>query len=122
MIAPVVGGLVFFFQKVAYEQGFRSLAIIDYADFSLAFGILMGAGAIVGDLIKSYYKRKEGIAPGKPWILYDQLDFVIGGIIGAAFVYVPRAEVTLTLLIVSPPLHFLFNYIGYLLHINDTKY
>ncbi len=120
--AVLAGGVVFWLQKIAYQAGFRSLAVIDYADFSVLLGFLLGAGAIVGDLVKSYYKRKEGIKPGHSWIPFDQLDFVVGGIVGSFFLYVPPARIVLVLLVVSPLLHVLFHYIGYLLKMNDTRW
>ena len=120
--AVLAGGLVFWLQKIAYGMGFRSLAVIDYTDFSVLLGFLLGGGAILGDLVKSYYKRKGGIKPGHSWVPFDQLDFVIGGIIGSFFLYVPPASIMLVLLIVSPVLHALFHYIGYLLNMNGTKW
>jgi CDP-2,3-bis-(O-geranylgeranyl)-sn-glycerol synthase len=115
----IFGGLVFLLQKIAYGQGFTSLAMIDYSDYPILLGALMGLGALVGDSVKSYYKRKEGIPPGKSWIPFDQLDFVFGGIIFSFLVYVPKAEVVLILIIASPILHIATNTIGYLLKIRD---
>ena len=122
LFATLVGGLIFWLQKIAYIKGFTTFAIIDYSGFSLALGFLMGFGAIFGDLIESYYKRKMGIAPGKPWIPFDQLDFVIGAFVFSFFVYVPKASVVLILLIASPLLHIATNRIGYWLKINKGKW
>ena len=33
------------------------ISLIDYSDFSLLLGFLLGFGAILGDLVKSYFKR-----------------------------------------------------------------
>ena len=85
-------------------------------------GALLGLGAILGDLVESYYKRKAGIPSGKSWKPWDQLDFVIGGIIFSFFVFVPPAEVVLVLLIFSPLLHIGANYLGYYLKINKKKW
>ena len=35
---------------------------------------------MAGDSMKSLVKRRIGIAPGKPWIPWDQLDFVLGAL------------------------------------------
>ena len=115
-------GLVFWVQQVLYKHGFQSLALIDYSDFTVLFGFLLGLGALLGDLVKSYYKRKADIAPGQPWIPFDQIDFVIGALVVGFLVYVPPIEVVLVLLVVSPVLHLLVNYIGYLLGINKKKW
>ena len=120
--ATLVGGIVFWLQKVAYIQGFRSWAVIDYADFSIFLGLLLGAGAIIGDMVKSYYKRKAKIKEGDRWVPFDQIDFVIGGIVFSFFVYVPPAEVVLILLIASPLLHIMTNFIGYWLKISENMW
>jgi len=121
IVATLVGTLVFALQKWAYSAGFTSWALIDYSGFSLLYGTFLGFGAIAGDAIESYYKRKQNIPPGKSWIPYDQLDFVVGGLVASLFFYVPPAEVALTLVVVSPLLHFLVKYIGYLLKLEKTK-
>ena len=121
LIATLTGGLIFWLQKIAYLKGFTAWAIIDYSGFSLLLGFLMGFGAIFGDLVESYYKRKAEIAPGKPWIPFDQLDFVIGALVLSFFVYVPKASVILILLLASPLLHILFNRIGYWLKLQNNK-
>ncbi len=120
--AIIVGGLIFWLQKVLYVKGFQELALIDYADFPLWFGFLQGAGVIMGDLVKSYYKRKHDIKPGEHWLFWDQADFVIGGLVLGFLVYVPPAGTTAILLLLSPILHVVVNYIGYLLKISVKKF
>lgn len=117
--ATVVGGLVFWLQKLIPIE---SLWLIDYNDFSILLGVLLGLGAIMGDAVKSYYKRKAEIKPGKSWVPFDQLDFVIGGIVFSWFVYVPKIEVVVMLLLISPLLHVSANLIGYWLGINKNKF
>lgn len=122
VIAVIIGTLVFYLQKTAYQLGFTQLALIDYSDFSLMLGFLLGLGAISGDLVKSYYKRKSGIKPGKLWPFWDQIDFVFGALLFSFFVYVPAAEVAVVLILASPLLHIATNYIGYFLGIRDVKF
>ncbi|HLD39557.1 MAG TPA: CDP-archaeol synthase [Candidatus Nanoarchaeia archaeon] len=122
VVAILVGGLVFLLQKALYNIGFQSWALIDYADFPGYFGFLQGAGVILGDLVKSFYKRKQGIKSGNPWWGWDQVDFVIGGLLLGFLVYVPPAGTVLLLMIVSPILHLLANNIGYLLKIKKNKF
>ncbi|MBI2662684.1 CDP-archaeol synthase [Candidatus Woesearchaeota archaeon] len=120
--AVVLGTLVFALQKYVYSLGYTSLSLLDYNGFSLWLGITMSAGAIFGDLLKSYYKRKEGINPGESWLFWDQMDFVIGGIIGSSIIYVPYVDVVVVLLIASPLLHIVVNYIGFLLGMREKKF
>lgn len=119
--ATLVGGIIFIIQKILYSIGFTQLAIIDYSDFSPLLGFALGFGAIMGDLIKSYYKRQAEIAPGQPWYVFDQIDFVIGAIVGSFLIYVPNIEVIVVLLVASPLLHLGANYIGFLLGMRERK-
>ena len=43
--------------------------------FSLCFG------ALIGDIIESFFKRRIGKNRGENWIIFDQLDFIIGALI-----------------------------------------
>lgn len=40
--------------------------------------LFLASGALLGDLVKSYFKRRRGIAAGKAWPLMDQLDAIVG--------------------------------------------
>ncbi len=121
--ACLTGILVFLIQKWLFGfEFFYRISIIDYGDFSVLLGLLLGLGAIAGDSVGSFYKRRAGIAPGKSWKPWDQLDFVIGGLVLSWLVYVPRVGVTLVLLIVSPFLHMLFSRIGYWLGLKKVKF
>ena len=122
VLGTVVGGIIFILQQLAYGSGFTSLAIIDYADFSPLLGFLLGLGALVGDTVKSYYKRKAHVAPGQPWIPWDQSDFVVGGLLGSFVLYVPPADVALVLLVFSPFLHIVTNHLAYWLGIRKEKW
>ena len=60
--------------RIAWEGSVTSY------DHWLELGLRFGGGAMVGDSVKSFVKRRVGIAPGKPWIPWDQLDFVLGAL------------------------------------------
>ncbi len=47
------------------------------------FAISIGFGALYGDAVESFFKRQHGVAPGRSWFPFDQLDFVFGGLIAA---------------------------------------
>lgn len=122
IVAILLGMLVFWLQKLLYLNGFQKLALIDYSDFSILLGFLMGTGAILSDLAKSYFKRKNGIESGKPWPFWDQIDFVVGGLALSFLVYIPRIEVVFVLFVVSPMLHVAASYIGYLLKLKKDRF
>lgn len=91
-----------------------------------AFGAALGFMALLGDAIKSYAKRRTGREGGAPWFPFDQLDFVIFGLLGAALAspllpgwalhaYFGDVWLLVTLILLTPAMHFVANVIGYLL-------
>lgn len=48
---------------------------------TLALGPLFGLGALGGDAIKSFFKRRRGTASGASWIPFDQIDYIIGAVL-----------------------------------------
>lgn len=79
------------------------------------FGILSAIGALGGDAVKSFFKRRTSIKPGDTWFPFDQIDYIIGGCLLLAL----YARITLVqyfyLLLVYFGLHLLTSYLGYLL-------
>lgn len=98
-----------------------SVNLFDYTNF-LLIGFLFGFGALFGDLVKSFFKRRIGIKPGKPWIPFDQIDFLIGGLLFISIIYIPPINIILFLLIITPIGHILINHIGYYLKLREVKY
>ena len=91
LVAGIVAGLgVFALQRLLYDFGWlRALAPIDYGATTLWLGVLLGLGTGVGDAVKSFVKRRIAIAPGEPWVGFDQLDFMVGAYCFAAPLYAP---------------------------------
>ena len=103
----------FQFQKLNIIMGYPML---DYENINLfLYAFLFGIGALTGDLIKSFFKRLLKKQAGSPWFPFDQLDFVLGALIFLAPVYLIPWQNFLTLLILTPLLHFLSNVIAYFL-------
>ena len=83
IIGIICGIITIYIQIFIYEQSavFRQIMIFDYSLIDpIIFGSLCGLGALVGDAIKSFFKRQNNIAPGKSWFPFDQMDQIIGGI------------------------------------------
>src|SRR5687768_2798112 len=53
----------------------------------LVFGAALGFGALAGDAVKSFCKRRLNIAPGKSFPVFDQIDYVIGALVIASFFF-----------------------------------
>lgn len=83
--------------------------------YLLEFGAAMGFGAIFGDSLKSFVKRRFSIAPGKSWPIFDQIDFIVGAWPLSFFFYSVGANWGLFLcaLVMSVPVTITANFIAY---------
>jgi CDP-2,3-bis-(O-geranylgeranyl)-sn-glycerol synthase len=59
------------------------LGLTDFEGFPMMILILFALcfGALLGDVIESFFKRRVGKDRGQDWIPFDQLDFLIGALI-----------------------------------------
>ena len=113
-----ISGLQFFFYS---SDAFRSISFFDYQNWIL-FGFLMGFGALTGDLIKSFFKRRLGIEPGYKFVPFDQADFVIGALLFVTAFYDLTLKIFLTSLILSFILHIIINHLAFYLKIRNEKW
>ena len=83
-------------------------------------GFLIGLGAVLGDLLGAFLKRRLDIKPGDPLPIIDQLDFVFGALALGSLVFpLPWMSVFLIVL-ATPPIHLGTNYGAYLLGLKKT--
>jgi len=89
---------------------------------------LLSVGALLGDLVKSFFKRRFGKERGSKWPVADQYDLVAGAfllllVFDTAWLF---SEVTLTaficILIVTPILHRAVNIIGYVFKVKEVPW
>lgn len=116
--AIVVAIVIVVFQKYIYLsiQSVSDFVRIDYSEVnSYLLGFLLGAGAIIGDAVKSFFKRRVEVKPGKPWIPFDQTDYIFGGVLFSAFYVRLTFDEYLLLFIIWSILHPLSSIIGYAL-------
>lgn len=87
--------------------------------FTIPALICLSFGAMAGDVAKSLLKRRVGLERGAPLPLVDQLDFVFGALIVTAifcyewFIKNFTPWIIITIIVLTPILHKLFNIIGY---------
>jgi len=87
-------------------------------------GFLISCGALIGDLLHSFVKRRIGLVEGAPLLLADQLDFVVGAVLFALLFSgsPPPLLTVLIVFVITLPLHLLTNFIAYLLGVKKTPY
>ena len=108
LVGIVMGILVAGVQALLFfnVDFFRRNTLIDYEKVNfIALGFLMGGGALTGDLIKSFIKRRLNKPSGKPWFPWDQLDWIMGAIIFSSIVYVPTVKAAIVTAILYVGVH-----------------
>lgn len=108
--------------------------------FGLAIGIIVGIaewkafnyplilsfsaplGALCGDLAGAFLKRRLGIAPGGLLPIIDQVDFVVGAILFSSPFTAISLELALTVLIITPPIHLITNFVAYKLKMKKNPW
>ncbi|MFH0970498.1 MAG: CDP-2,3-bis-(O-geranylgeranyl)-sn-glycerol synthase [Candidatus Diapherotrites archaeon] len=88
----------------------------------VAFAFLLSVGALTGDMIGSFIKRRMGMESGKPAHVLDQLDFVLGGILFSLGINPPNWTVFLLLIMITPFMHLTFNRIAYITGIKGVPW
>lgn len=88
----------------------------------LLFGFLLSFGALLGDALGSFLKRRMGIERGKPAPILDQLDFLIVALILVSpFIEFNPVFIVLAI-ILTLIIHLLANTIAYLIGIKEVWY
>lgn len=85
-------------------------------------GLFLGGGALIGDAVGSFIKRRIRIERGKPAPFLDQLDFVVGALLFASLIVFIPLNMIILILIISIVLHLLTNMIAYLIGMKDVWY
>lgn len=94
----------------------QTVSLLHYPEQNtLLLGTLLGAGALIGDAIKSFFKRRFNITSGKSWFPFDQIDYIIGAAIFVSPLIVLSMLEYIQAIIIFFILHVLVTYVGYLL-------
>jgi CDP-2,3-bis-(O-geranylgeranyl)-sn-glycerol synthase len=115
---PALGMLVFGVYALVCAAFFK------YPDWIawLTDGLVIGLGAVLGDQIKSFIKRRLDRPAGSPWF-FDRIDFAIGGGLAAwwRFDWVTWRHV-LIIILLAYPVHLIGNQISHARGWRDTPH
>lgn len=125
ILGSLAGIIVGSLQHWAYIS-FPAIQEISIVDFSVIpgwfFGFLMGFGALFGDSVKSFFKRRANVKSGKPFFPWDQIDSYFGALI---FI-LPFQQIPVDMLLFGavaiPVLHVTINLLGYYMGIKSNKF
>ena len=88
----------------------------------LIIGFLLGFGALIGDAIGSFIKRRLNFERGKAVPLLDQLDFVVVALLFVWVVVDINAAMVICILVLSVFFHLGANILAYSIHLKDVWY
>jgi CDP-2,3-bis-(O-geranylgeranyl)-sn-glycerol synthase len=91
---------------------------------STFLGFALSAGALLGDLMGSFIKRRLNLEPGSPLPVVDQIDFVVAALLFALMVEPSSLSILKAIIIIALtfPIHVLTNFIAYILHLKDNPW
>ena len=114
--------IISYIQSIFYDNNiFSELALADYSNW-LLLGFLIGFGAIFGDLIKSFIKRRLNYEPGKPFVPFDQTDFVFGALIFVYPLVNLQFDKIIIIVILSIVLHIIVNHLAFYTGVRKEKW
>ncbi|MBN2066117.1 MAG: CDP-2,3-bis-(O-geranylgeranyl)-sn-glycerol synthase [Candidatus Thermoplasmatota archaeon] len=113
----------------AHDSDFAFLGLSNFGRFPLMIFIVgsLCFGALLGDIVESFFKRRRGKRRGEDWVPFDQLDFIIGALV-CSFLISSLLQVTgitstnwfldtftlwhvLVLLVITPFFHVFANFV-----------
>lgn len=122
LIGIVVSIVVVWLQQVIYQNWsfVRDFSLIDYTTINaFVVGSLFALGALLGDACESFIKRQLNVPAGESWFPFDQLDYVIGGLLLVSLVVSLSLKNYLVITLVWFSMHIIFAYLFYLLGFKD---
>ena len=113
--------LTIIIQKNLYSH-MINFSLVNYNEINIyLLGFLLGFGALFGDSLKSFLKRRFNIKPGKPWVPFDQIDWFVGALLSTSFyVRFSLKEIAISI-ILSIFFHPLVNLLSYSLGLQKNK-
>ncbi len=114
-IEGLIGGIIFGVFIGSIEIFGQSYIPAEYSLASMTFPIvfMLSIGAMAGDLIGSFIKRRMKMKRGESAPFMDQLGFLLATLVFAAPFFILPATHMLVLVILTPIIHWLANVLGY---------
>lgn len=114
----IVGFFVIWLQRYGYNHSewIRTISLnVNYSESKIILlGPLMGFGALAGDAAESFFKRQVGVKPGSTWFPFDQLDYILGGLILSLPIVILKWYEYLLIIAIWILIHLISSYVGYL--------
>jgi CDP-2,3-bis-(O-geranylgeranyl)-sn-glycerol synthase len=121
----VAGVLTIWLQALLYEHyawARQASMQLDYTAIPyLTLGFLLGFGALLGDMIKSFAKRQLGVPPGHSWFPFDQIDYIVGALLFSLPIVRLHLVQYFWIIVLWFGIHLLTSYLGFYLHFKSSR-
>jgi CDP-2,3-bis-(O-geranylgeranyl)-sn-glycerol synthase len=119
-----IGLMAVLFQLYLYQfPAAQKISFLNYYQINIfLFGFLISGGAIFGDLLFAFIKRRLKIKPGARFIPFDQTNYVIGAAIFLTPILKIEIITWITLFILTFLLHIIVNRAGYYLRLHCAEW
>jgi CDP-2,3-bis-(O-geranylgeranyl)-sn-glycerol synthase len=115
----IVGTLVGLVQTLIFEN-----YLVQYNmqfQYSILLGFMLSLGALTGDIIESFIKRRINRIPGSSLPVADQIDFILGAFLFSIPFWSISLSSLLVILLATIPIHLLTNMGATLLNIKNKR-
>jgi CDP-2,3-bis-(O-geranylgeranyl)-sn-glycerol synthase len=112
----------FFGWAIGIIVGLVEGAVFGFQSYSVLFSVLTPLGALLGDLTGAFLKRRLNIAPGGLLPIVDQVDFVVGALVFSLPLAMVYWQLAVAVIIITPPIHLLTNYVAYKLKLKSNPW
>ncbi len=85
-------------------------------------GLAQATGAILGDLISSFMKRRSDYTPGSSMPIVDQLDFITLAVIMSYPFQATNLVSVLIIMVITVPIHYATNYVAWILKLKKNPW
>lgn len=119
LVAGVLAATVVFWlqQRAVEHSAFLTSIVNDTWTFTLLpvwlLGPFLGLGALGGDAVESFLKRRNGIKAGESWFPYDQVDYIAGAAALSTLIIMPPLAVYIAALLLWAGIHLVAGFVGY---------
>lgn len=103
-------------------SGLAAGSVVGIIQMRPLFGILLSVGAIGGDILVSFIKRRIDLEPGAMFPVADQMGFIVLAVILASLVEPPTWERVVTIIAATLPIHYLTNVIAWLMKLKSKPW
>ncbi len=124
LFAVFAGALVGFVQMLLWQSLNQTTARMGFylPVLSTASILLIPFFGMFGDLVASFFKRRLGVKRGESVPIVDQLDFMLFSIPVAVILVELSVLSIIILVVVTPPVHYLFNLLGYQIGVKEVPW